>query len=360
MLCTGCSGAELIDEKGLLMSSILYPWQQTAWTQLQQLRGRWPHAILLHGPQGIGKTEFATSLAQSLLCESPQADGQACGECISCGWFVQYNHPDYRRLRPEILETDSSDSEAEDAPAKSAAKKAPSKEIVINQVRALADFMTLSTHRQGSRVILIYPAEAMNIAAANALLKSLEEPGPNTVFVVVTNSIDALLPTMISRCHQFALTMPTQEQALAWLAQQQVAQAEQLLAEQGGAPMAALAASLSEDHAFLAEFLGHLQRPDVAGALKMADKLQKVAIPLLISWMQRWLYDIFSYKLAGQLRYYPRYTKEIGIIASGVGIPQLLALMDSNTKRRMVAEHPLAPKLVIEDMLLDYVKKIGS
>src|SRR5262245_4806638 len=97
----------------------LYPWQHQAWAQLQQLQSRWPHAILLHGPAGIGKQTFAEWLAQSLLCESVQAggqpDGQPCCTCMSCGWFSQYSHPDYRRLRPENLETEDTETvESED------------------------------------------------------------------------------------------------------------------------------------------------------------------------------------------------------------------------------------------------------
>ena len=342
------------------MAISLYPWQLQAWEQLQQLQGRWPHAILLHGPKGIGKTEFAQGLAQSLLCEAPETNGQACGSCVSCGWFEQYSHPDYRRLRPEILEADSAESSEEGAATKSTAKaaKAPSKEIVINQVRAIADFMTLSTHRQGARVILIYPADAMNIAAANALLKSLEEPGPKTVFILVCDSIDALLPTMISRCHQFALTMPTRSQALLWLQQQQVATPEQFLAEQGGAPLAALAAAQSDTQSDQHDFLRFLQQPELDGVLKIAEKLQKSAIPLLISWVQRWLYDIFSYKLAGEIRYYPRNHKEISKIAAEIPLDALLALIDANIQRRRVADHPLAAKLLIEEMLLDYARKV--
>ena len=340
------------------MNSNLYPWQQPAWAQLRQLQGRWPHAILLHGPEGIGKTVFAEWLAQSLLCETPQEDGQACGSCVSCGWVAQYSHPDYRRLRPEILETELPESEAEESGSggKAAAKstKAPSKEIVINQVRALSDFLTISTHRQGMRAIVIYPAEAMNVAAANALLKSLEEPGPNTVFILVTNSIDALLPTMVSRCHQFSLAMPEPAQALAWLTQQNIKKPEQFLAEQGGAPLAAALASESENAAQQEEFLLHLQRPDLAGALKIADKLQKTPIPLLLSWIQRWLYDVFSFKLTGKIRYYPRYQKEIKLIAAGVSLPALLKLLDTNTQRRAVEDHPLSAKLLIEEMLLEY------
>jgi len=339
------------------MTSLLYPWQQQAWVQLQQFQGRWPHAILLHGPEGIGKTIFAQWLAQSLLCESLKDDGQACGSCVSCGWFTQYSHPDYRRLRPEILETEEAQSDSDEAETKTSGKttKAPSKEIVIDQVRKLTNFMTMSTHRQGRRVVVIYPADAMNMAAANALLKSLEEPGPDTVFILVTCHVDSLLPTLISRCRQFALMMPDADQALHWLSQHNVSDAEQFLAEHGGAPLAAFAASQSDTQEQQQEFLRHLQRPDVEGALKMAEKLHKSSIPLLLSWMQRWLYDVFSYKLSGKIRYYPRYQKEIAAIAAQSEVPTLLALLDTNTQRRAVAEHPLSRVLVIEEMLLEYV-----
>ena len=86
------------------MGKTIYPWQQDAWRSLQQLRARLPHALLFHGAAGTGKADFIECFAQSLLCEDVRADGHACGACASCGWFVQHNHPDYRRVRPEALE----------------------------------------------------------------------------------------------------------------------------------------------------------------------------------------------------------------------------------------------------------------
>lgn len=325
------------------------------------MRGRWPHAILLHGQQGTGKTVFAEWLAQSLLCETPRADGQACGSCVSCGWFSQYGHPDYRRVRPEALEADDAEAateeggeQAETTGKTARSSKAPSREILIGQVRALADFLTVSTHRSGMRVITVYPAEAMNVAAANALLKSLEEPGPGTVFILVTHSLDMLLPTVISRCRQFALPMPARAEALRWLGEQGVAKAEQLLAEHGGAPLAAAQAAQDDSQGEQDVFLLHLQRPALDGALKVAEKLQKTSIPLILSWMQRWLYDVFSVKLTGKIRYYPRYQNEIRQVAAALPMTGLLDLLDANVRRRAVEDHPLAPKLVIEEMLLDY------
>jgi DNA polymerase-3 subunit delta' len=332
-----------------------YPWQENAWQQLQQLRERLPHAILFHGAAGVGKADFIEAFAQSLLCENVRPDGHACGTCASCGWFSQHNHPDYRRVRPEALEDEPSDGEdggETDKKAKSA--KAPSKEIKIEQIRALADFMNISTHRQGLRVVVLYPAEALNLPASNALLKTLEEPPPGTVFLLASNSLDRLLPTILSRCRKFALPMPGHAEALAWLKAQGVADADSWLREQGGAPLAALAQAETGNRDELEVLLQLLAQPSVDSALKAAERLSKTSLSLLVAWQQRWLYDVLSYKLSGSIRYYPRYQAPIAALAARVPTANLLRATRSANERRAVADHPLSPKLFVEDMLLDY------
>ncbi|MBV6324309.1 DNA polymerase III subunit delta' [Duganella violaceipulchra] len=340
------------------MSNSIYPWQEASWQQLQLLRQRMPHAILFHGAAGIGKSDFIERFAQGLLCEAVLPDGHACGQCASCGWFSQHNHPDYRRVRPEALEDEPTgdgeegDGEAKKTTAKSA--KAPSKEIKIEQIRNLADFMNISTHRQGLRVVVLYPAEALNMPASNALLKTLEEPPPGTVFLLASNSLDRLLPTILSRCRKFALPMPSHAEALAWLKSQGVPDADSWLREQGGAPLAAMAQAEVGNRDDLEVLLQLLAHPSVEGALKVADKLQKVPLSAQVSWLQRWLYDVFSYKLAGNIRYYPRYQKELASLAAKIHVSRLLAAIKGANERRATADHPLSPKLFLEDMLLDY------
>ncbi len=341
------------------MAIDILPWQNDAWQQLQDMRHRLPHAILFHGPAGIGKTVFAECVAQSLLCESPLANGRGCGQCASCGWFAQYNHPDYRRVRPEVLDdADGVDSEddTEGSDSKKTAKsaKAPSKDIRIDQIRALADFMNISTHRQGKRIVLLYPAEALNAASANALLKTLEEPPPDTVFLLISNSLDRLLPTILSRCRKFTLSLPPFDQALAWLKAQGVGDADGWLAEQGGAPLAAQELAQTDTREIMEEFLRHLAKPSVDGALKTADKLQKTPVTQQVEWLQRWLYDLFSVKLSGKIRYYPRYQKELVSLGAQVDVNALMSALKAANERRAIAEHPLSPKLFIESMLLDY------
>ncbi|RJG10701.1 DNA polymerase III subunit delta' [Massilia cavernae] len=339
------------------MTKPIYPWHVPAWEQLQQLRARMPHAILFYGAEGTGKADFIEAFAQSLLCENVRPDGSACGACVSCGWFEQHNHPDYRRVRPEALE-DEPPAEGEDGAEldtrKSKSTKAPSKEIKIEQIRALSDFMNISTHRQGLRVVVVYPAEALNTPASNALLKTLEEPPPGTVFLLSSNSLDRLLPTILSRCRKFALPMPDHAAALAWLKEQGLPDADSWLREQGGAPLAALAQSESGNREDMDALLQVLARPGIDGALKAAEKLSKAALPSLVSWQQRWLYDVLSYKLSGKIRYYPRYEKELAVLAGKVHTANLMRAIKGTNERRAIADHPLSAKLFVEDMLLDY------
>ena len=337
---------------------MIYPWQQQAWAQLQQMRSKLPHAILFHGPAGIGKADFIEHFAQALLCENVQPDGQACGACASCGWFVQHNHPDYRRVRPEALEDEPAGEgeEGGDGDRKSKSTKAPSKEIKIEQIRQLADFMNISTHRQGLRVVVLYPAEALNMPASNALLKTLEEPPPGTVFLLASNGLDRLLPTILSRCRKFALPMPEHAAALAWLKEQGVPDADSWLREEGGAPLAARAQAELGNREELDSLLHFLARPSAESALKNAEKLSKTPLAALVAWQQRWLYDLLSVKLSGVVRYYPRYQKELAGLAGNVHTANLLRAVKSTNERRAVADHPLSAKLFVEDMLLDYTR----
>ncbi|MBS1187262.1 MAG: holB [Burkholderiaceae bacterium] len=347
------------------MADFLYPWQQGWWQQWQQMRASLPHAVLFHGPAGIGKTAFAERLAQSLLCEDALPDGQACGKCVSCGWFAQYSHPDYRRIRPGAIDVaeakegdDADDGDASDGGNEAVAKgaRAGSKVIRIAQVRELADFMNISTHRQGRRVVLLYPADALNAESSNALLKTLEEPLPGTVMLLVADNLDGVLPTILSRCRKFPLPMPPRELSLEWLREQGVGDAEEWLAEQGGAPLAALAMAQAGRRDELDEFLRQLVRPEVDGVLKTAERLQKTPVPELIVWLQRWLYDIFSAKYSGRIRYYPRFAREIEMLAARADSGKLLRILKATGARKAIADHPLAPRLFIEDMLLDYLE----
>ena len=162
----------------------LLPWQDADWTRFADQFARLPHALLFTGAAGIGKDVFARHVAQALLCEHPRADQRPCGQCEACHWFAQDAHPDFRLLRP--------DHDEPAADGKPAARKL--EVIKIEAVRHTIDFAYLSSHRGGRRVVLIDPAESMNLNAANALLKVLEEPPADVVFLLVSDALQKLLP----------------------------------------------------------------------------------------------------------------------------------------------------------------------
>src|SRR5437773_11506740 len=188
---------------------MIFDWQQGPWKEWTRLRERLPHAVLIQSGEGLGEFEFAQTCAQSLLCEGPRPGERPCGTCRACGWFSLGNHPDFRLIVPESMAPEPREEGAEPA-------KKKSEQIRIEQVRELADFLAVGTHRRGLRVILVYPAEAMNANTQNALLKNLQEPPPATAFLLLTTQPARLLATVRSRRLRLSLPSPPSEPLLRW------------------------------------------------------------------------------------------------------------------------------------------------
>jgi DNA polymerase III subunit delta' len=336
------------------MNFITYPWQESAWNELGRYRGQLPHAILLRGREGSGVEALGRTFADSLLCEAPAPRGFPCGRCQACNWLAQGNHPDFRLLQPESHAADPASDPDEPAPAR---KEKKSEQIRIDQVRELQGFLAVGTHRAGLRVVLVHPAEAMNPNTQNALLKSLEEPPPGTVFVLVSIKAERLLPTVRSRCVALDVPPAGRDAALAWLKEQGVADAEALLAAAGGAPLAAaeLAAVADAREAFVAGL-----RDPKAGALDLADRAQGIPPVVLVAWMQRWCYDLLAAQLGAPVRYHPKYEKLIADISRRFGASQLAAYLRVLAEARALAQHPLNARLFFEDLMIRYRALMGG
>ncbi len=205
-----------------MSSGAPYPWQTTLWQALQRRRqeARLPHALLLTGAEGVGKLELARRFAESLLCEAPDSAGLPCGHCRSCQLFAAGTHPDFLQVQPEES----------------------GKEITVGVVRELVSYQALRPQYSRAKVVIITPAERMNVNAANALLKTLEEPTPDTLLLLVTSRPALLLPTIRSRCQQIVFNTDAGAVARQWLAERlgDATQAEMALAISGGAPLRAL------------------------------------------------------------------------------------------------------------------------
>lgn len=308
----------------------MHPWNEPLFDSLSRRTERLPHALLVHGARGTGKLALAERIAQFLLCEAERAL-KPCGACEGCRWFSAGSHPDFRRVEPEALARESVvEAEEGDAPAKKTAK--PSTEIKVEQVRELAGFLNLRSHRGRLRVALVHPAEDMNPSAANALLKGLEEPPAGAVFLLVSHRPARLLPTIRSRCVALPVGIPPREAALRWLLAQDVKDAERWLAYAGGAPLQAV------EYAARAQVLDRLlkqpapvdNREDLDA---LAEALQKIALDRALS----------AFGLPSKYQ------------TGGTGTPAQahawLTFARQMGQHRLLARHPLNPKLFSAEML---------
>lgn len=219
------------------MTPSIPPWLQAPLTEALALPRA--HAVLLASLPGLAAFEAGQALAQAWLCETGDGRRPACGQCSACHLFDQRSHPDAHWLLPAALRVKLGWQEPE-----AEGKAKPSQEIRIDEVRAMLGFAQGTRGRSRGKVVLIHPAEALNLVAANALLKTLEEPGGSLRFVLVTEAAEQLLPTIRSRCQRIAIAAPSKEQGTAWLRAQQpkleALDAEALLRAAGDRPQQAL------------------------------------------------------------------------------------------------------------------------
>jgi DNA polymerase-3 subunit delta' len=325
---------------------MIFPWQKSLADSLLKRKERFPHALLFRGAQGIGKLALAEALASALLCEKPAPNGSACGQCVACGWLAQGGHPDLRRLEPESL---SVGDEAEGAGER---KEKASTQIPVEQVRGIADFINVTSQRGGAKVVLVHPAEALNVSAANALLKGLEEPPPRTHFLLVSHRWHQLLPTIRSRCQQIEVPPPSRETAAKWMAQQGVKNPELALAHAGGAPLLALKFD-DEYWAQREQFLKSLSGKAL-DALALAERIRDHAPALVVSWLQKWAYDLVLHKTTGDVRYNPDQATAIAAISGRIDLVETVRFQRHVVRLQRVVSHPLNARLFFEELLLRY------
>ncbi len=340
--------SDVRDQAARLADTTLPPWLAPTLEQLLALRARLPHALLVGGAAGLGKSLLALEFARALLCEAPRASGAACRGCLACGWFDQRNHPDFRLLTPDAAEEDL---ERRERPDKA------STDIRISQVRALAEFLSVGGHRAGRRVVLIDPADAMNAPAANALLKTLEEPGQNTHFILVSSRPDRLAPTVRSRCVVVPVARPESSQAADWIMARTGASAEAArawLAAAAGAPYRALDLAdpeRSTAHRLIVKI--GAAYPDISG-IQAAEALAAVPARVWLPLLQTWVTDL-GRVLAGALpQGFPEQREPLARLAGATRLERVTRFEAWLRRQSTLVDHPLNPRLFCEDAMLRY------
>jgi len=317
----------------------LFPWQMPSWEQLTRWidTQRLPHALIFSGTSGIGRSNLALCFAQSLLCESTQANYAACGECKSCRLFQAQNHPDFMLIEPEHS----------------------GKPITIDSIRELRRNLVLSPQYDRYQVVIIRPAGKMNKNATNALLKTLEEPTPQVVLILISETVGELPVTIISRCQQLTIARPDPALATQWLSQfVESAQSEILLSLVNGAPLVALA--LHESKALEQRKLIFRAWLDVAEChadpVEIAEKWVDLASQTTLFWITGWIIDII------RLHSYPKtqslnnadFREGLQALAQRLNLTHLFAFFDLLLESRKLVDSQINQQLMWEEILIEW------
>lgn len=317
-----------------------YPWQQGIWQSFyQQLQDdRLPHAIMLAGPAGLGKRHLARVLAQYVLCQSPRSES-ACGRCKSCELNRAATHPDWLQVTPEE----------------------PGKAIRVDDIRALAEVQGKTAQQGGYKVVTLQPAEAMNVNAANALLKTLEEPAAKTLLLLVSDAPSAVLPTIRSRCQIRTLAVPPAEQSLHWLTPLVSGtdyNARELLAMARGAPLAARDLMQGDELEKRAQWLADVAKLTLGqvDAVALAGEWQRGDVAAQVNWLLGWLHDLACWQVGAPVTQFealdPAFTGALKNIS-----PALLHRYQEkllSCKQRLASGANPNKQLLIEELLMDW------
>jgi DNA polymerase-3 subunit delta' len=324
------------------MSETVYlPWQEQQWRQLQQSveQGRLPHALLLCGASGVGKHGFAIGFAQSLLCADRDSSGRPCGQCRHCHLMTSGHHPDFQWVRPE--------------------EGSKSGEIKIESIRNFTESASLTAHSSDYKVIAIEPAHRMTKAAANSLLKTLEEPTSGTVMLLLTDQASRLLPTIRSRCLSLLFRPPDREFAMSWLGDRvKHGDPELLLSLANGAPLKALALDdevlLTSRGEMLTQFLAlseHRLDP-----VKLANHWSQFDFNLLMEWLTGWVIDLQRLKMSSVVPqlFNPDRSQALRKTADKMNSRIMQRYLDQLYAARGLADSNLNLQLTLEKLLIEW------
>lgn len=361
------------------------PWLKPLWESLDLQN--FPNAVLIHGQAGIGKFEFALELAKALLCEgSNKIQSKPCNQCEACHWFDTANHPDFTALVPETHRSllPHADYESEESPKKSkssrdesdgeSTEKKEKKNIAIEETRNAIETLSIGSHRGGNRVILIYPLETLRNDSANTLLKSLEEPPPQTIFILLADRLDRVLPTIRSRCRLLSAGRPDRAMGVEWLHSQianiagatfNEADVESLYDEQGGAPYAVLDSLIArhnkdeKDELSIAIQASRILLQSMSQGVRIqwleaSEKIHKAQFSFLLATMQRWSSDLQAVAQGGMPRYYPKHISTFQVLSQQARVPKLIQFWKILVQYRRHENHPLATRVQIEALLSQY------
>ena len=343
-----------------MTAAILLPWHTAAFEQLKLLPEQGTAGIYLYGASGHGKRQLAMAYTAWLLCEARPRGQQACGVCAGCQLLAVGKHPDLRIIVPEALGQDVLTIDRDPEASESSGKN-PSQDIRIDDIRELADFAYTASHRGGVRVVALWPAQALNTNAANALLKILEEPPSGLRFVLVGRSLNQVLPTIRSRCRLMPVNPAAASESSAWLAAGHgigVPEAKLLLSLAGGAPVLAQSLHGSADVKTREAWLKLLSAPPSIDVFKAPAQFDGLGIAVLSELTLRLLFELQGLQQGRSMEQFEWLQTKLAW-AKTLPLEALVEMQAYLFGVQRSAGHPLNSKLVIESLLNRWLLMAG-
>lgn len=328
------------EQRTIEFPALPYPWQQPDWQQLcaQIAANKLPHALMLAGPKGIGKRHLAEALAHLVLCQTP-IEGTPCGKCRACQLNHSRTHPDFLWLEPEE----------------------GSKSIKVDQVRQLTESLSKTSQQGGYKVVVLEPAEAMNNNAANALLKSLEEPAANTLLVLVSHTPSGVLATIRSRCQLRLFSMPRAEQVLHWLTPLMSGsniKAQDVLQAARGAPLTALALLQGDALEHYAQLQANLVRLSLSqvSAIELAQQWHTDDVAAILEWFLGWLHSLARSRVGAEELQMQGLPAELRVRLTQVSLVLLHRYIEKllTMKKQLLSGANPNKQLLLEELFLDW------
>ncbi|MBW0454360.1 MAG: DNA polymerase III subunit delta' [Candidatus Kinetoplastibacterium crithidii] len=282
-----------------MIANSFFPWQIEIANKYLKNPDKIHHAIILYGLKGIGKFEFSTAFAASFLCENRDSKF-ACKKCISCNLIEKNNHPDFKLLIPNSIADEKKISISFDDKKNTSYA---SNEIRINQIRDIIPWINVKSYRNNKKIVIIYKADNLNTISSNALLKMLEEPSDDIFFLIVSDCLDKLLPTIVSRCQILHLPIPDYQTSLKWLKNNNVDNYDNWLSFSSNAPIDAFRYSMYRKNpcpSWIYDFLQLLSNNSDIHVFSLLDSYpDDILINELIDIFQKLFFDLvlISYKI---------------------------------------------------------------
>jgi DNA polymerase III subunit delta' len=318
----------------------IYSWQRSSWDALFLNNSKMPHAFIFYGSSTIEINIFVKELIKSTLCSNQSTDNFSCKKCQNCLWG-ETNHPDLKVI-DNVIDKDQS-----------------SNIINVSNVREAKKFLELTAHQlNGKKIVVLYNAERLTVAASNALLKTIEEPPKDCLIILTINDLANLLPTITSRCRLVSFPKPSKDEAKEVLNQNNNSDLIENLNLYNNSPL-----ELINDKEMLSNIntiLIELKKGKKIDLIKMNNIWLDNGLVWIINLLQKWSYELLLFKLSGNYNYFPNHLEVVDDLALNADLSKLLTFQKTLNNIKSYANSTVNKEINLNSVMIEYKKIFKS